>query len=275
MRRYPKPRPITLLAAGLLALLCTHSRHAVAATAEPVTFPGAGPAATVTLSASFYRAAGARTPAMVLLHTCAGLTAHEHDWAAWFVANGYSALVVDSFGPRRVINVCNHPNEEPTPHDRGFDALGALAWLRARPDIDPAHVGVIGWSHGADTAIAADLAALVTDAHVAGGGFRAAIAMYPSCRLLRSGVAAPLMLLLGGADEWTPPSLCVELAGNLPPGGPAVSTTIYPGVTHEWDNPKAHGSVHVGNRLVALTYNAEAAADAHARVLAFLAAQMR
>lgn len=80
-----------------------------AAAAEPVSFPGAGPAAVVTLTGTFYQAAGAKPQAVVLLHTCGGLSPHEYALADWFVSKGHDALVVDSFGPRHVTNVCNHP----------------------------------------------------------------------------------------------------------------------------------------------------------------------
>ncbi len=262
---------LVALAACLLAVWATACRAA-----EPVSFPGAGPAASVTLIGTFYRAAGARVPAVVLLHTCGGVQPHEYAWADWFVSQGYSALVVDSFRPRGVSNICGHANASPTPTDRAFDALAALAWLRTRPDVDPARIGAIGWSHGGGTAVAVDARAVVGSVHLSGGGFRAVAALYPGCRGLSvDALAAPLLLLMGDADAWTPPQFCTALLGALPPGGPALVSYTYPGATHEFDNPRAHGSIQVNGRTVPLAYSAQDAADAHERVLAFFAAQMR
>jgi len=40
-------------------------------------------------------------PAVVLLHTCAGVGSHVVQWAQALRAAGYAALVLDSFTPRR------------------------------------------------------------------------------------------------------------------------------------------------------------------------------
>jgi len=262
-----------MLAACLLAAWCGEPNAAAAA--EPVSFPGVGPSASVTLTGTFYQAAGTRTPAVVLLHTCSGVQPHLYAWAEWFAGKGYSALVVDSFGPRRVTSLCGHPGA-PTPTDRAFDALGALGWLRSRPDVDPARIGAIGWSHGGGTAVAVDASALLASMHLAGGGFRAVAALYPVCQRLRvDALAAPLLLLMGEADAWTPPQFCTELLASLPPRGPVVTSYTYPGATHEFDNKRAHGSIQVNGRTVPLAYSAQDDADAHERVLAFFAAQLR
>ncbi len=94
---------VATLAGCLSAAWC--SGPDAAAAAEPVSFPGIGPSASVTLTGTFYQAAGehaagTRAPAVVLLHTCGGVQPHEYAWAEWFAGHGYSALVVDSFGPR-------------------------------------------------------------------------------------------------------------------------------------------------------------------------------
>lgn len=266
-------RRVAMMAACLLAAWCGEPNAAAAA--EPVSFPSVGPFASVTLTGAFYQAAGTRAPAVVLLHTCGGISPHEYAWADWFVSKGYSALVVDSFRPRGVSNLCGRRGAAPTPTDRAFDALGALAWLRSRPDVDPSRIAAIGWSHGGGTAVAVDAGGLVASVHLAGGGFRAVAALYPMCRGLRiDALAAPQLLLMGEADAWTPPQFCTELLASLPSGGPAVTSYTYPGATHEFDNPRAHGNIQINGRWVPLSYSAQDAADAHERVLAFFAAEM-
>src|ERR1700752_2716973 len=41
-----------------------------------------------------------RHPAIVMLHTCAGVGLHLNLWAARLMREGYVVLKVDSFGPR-------------------------------------------------------------------------------------------------------------------------------------------------------------------------------
>src|SRR3972149_5417972 len=45
-------------------------------------------------------------PALVLLHGCSGITSVQRDWAERLSEWGYVTLIVDSFGPREVRNVC-------------------------------------------------------------------------------------------------------------------------------------------------------------------------
>ncbi|MGI9317618.1 MAG: dienelactone hydrolase family protein [bacterium] len=46
-------------------------------------------------------------PAMVLLHTCAGISEHEASWAETLVGWGYVVLTVDSLTPRGVNYICD------------------------------------------------------------------------------------------------------------------------------------------------------------------------
>jgi dienelactone hydrolase len=247
-----------------------------AAAPEAVSFPGSGPAPGVTLPAQFYHATTqGRAPALVLLHGCNGIDASEREWAEWFAGKGYDALIVDSLKPCGAGSLCEGGGS-PNPHERGFDALGALAWLRTRPDVDPARIGLIGWSHGGGAAIMADARGIVAQSHV-GQGFRAAVGFYPPCKSLTNlhMMTAPLLLLLGGNDQREPPHFCQELVAGLQPGGPPVTVHIYTGATHAFDDTEARGSRTINGNLVLFAYAPLSASDAHKRVLAFFSEQMR
>lgn len=262
----------TLTALGLACLTV----RADAAAPETVSFRGSGPTASVTLPGAFYRAATeGRAPVVVLLPPCNGISPFVKDWAAWFVAHGYSALTVDSFTPRGVVTLCGHPGS-PDAQERGFDALGALAWLRTRPDVDGERIGAIGWSDGGGAAIAADAAGNVAQSDVGGGGFRAVVGFYPPCRQAHvNAIAAPLLLLLGDNDEQQPPQFCNEVVARLNPEGPPAVVHIYPGEPHAFDDQPAPGTDTVLGKLLPLAYASRATVDARKRVLAFLAAQLR
>jgi len=242
---------------------------------EKVTFASLDPRLHAALSATLHHPAGSGPfPAMVLLHTCGGLQPHEDDWGVWFARAGYIALVVDSFGPRGVRNVC--AGGKPDMRERGFDAYGALAYLRGRSDVDATRVGAIGWSHGAGTAIVVDNPAFIAalgSAVPAGGGFRAAVALYPPCTTMGplKTMSAPLLLLVGSADDWTPPAECERIADGLASAGFPISVHVYPGATHAFDNAGDRGQVHVGDHYYTMVYDPTAANDARERVRGFLA----
>jgi hypothetical protein len=46
-------------------------------------------------------------PAVVLLHTCAGISKHEGFWVTRLVAQGYVVLTVDSLTPRGMSYICD------------------------------------------------------------------------------------------------------------------------------------------------------------------------
>jgi dienelactone hydrolase len=222
------------------------------------------------LTGTVYRPSGSGPfPAMVLLHTCAGIQAFVGDWGLWLSDHGYEAIVVDSFGPRGVGSVCG-THDYPGEDARAADAYGALAYLRTRAEVDRTRIGVMGWSHGGGATLAADDKG-EADSLAAGNGFRAAIALYPVCDFMpRRALAAPLLVLLGANDDWTGAKPCDQAVTALARAGQPASDYIYPGATHAFDNPADRGTIHVHSHYYTLDYNAGAAEDAHARVLAFL-----
>lgn len=229
------------------------------------------------IAAYFRRPAGtAPVPAVIAFHGCGGITvplARYFDWADRLVAAGYAVLFPDSFRPRGHANQCrsNIPRSlrvsGPT---RSLDELAAAEWLKGRPDIDPAHIASIGWSHGGITTLS------LVNRPQAKGLFAGSIAFYPDCRdaLLLNGWTpkVPLLILMGESDDWTPAQPCHQLAAQHP----EITLVTYPDTYHDFDVPheKVHvehhmagsinsdGSVHVGTNPVSR-------ADAIARAMAF------
>jgi dienelactone hydrolase len=100
--------------------------------------------------------------------------------------------------------------------ERRRDALLALQWLAKRGDVDRARIGLLGWSHGGSAVLAATN---LRHPAVAAAPVRAslAVAFYPGCSAeLARGYqpAAPLLMLLGADDDWTPPAPCEKLAAT-------------------------------------------------------------
>lgn len=185
---------------------------------------------------------GTVAPAIVMLHGCSGLwrrdgglSAHFQDLAELALAEGYAVLLVDSFTPRSVREVCTqrYAQRSITPRIRSNDAGGALEHLASRPDVDPRRIALLGWSHGGSTVLAS-----VLGERPGSRDFAAAIAYYPGCRVYRDrGLTprVPVLMLLGEADDWTPADQCLKLQEEFGGRGSPVEVRLYPGAHHGFD----------------------------------------
>jgi len=194
-------------------------------------------------------------PAVVIMHDCSGLGPRSSGapgrWAKELVGRGYVVLMPDSFTtrghPDGVCTDASRSRDDVSPARRVRDAYAALAHVRTLPYVDGAHVGLMGGSHGGSTTLTsmiapeseADLLAKERRA-----GFAAAVALYPGCVASRrtwsnAGVyrpVAPLLILIGDKDDWTPAYPCRRLAEAAQQAGYPVTIKIYPGAYHSFDS---------------------------------------
>jgi len=194
-------------------------------------------------------------PAVVIMHDCSGLGPRSSGapgrWAKELVSRGYVVIMPDSFSSRGFPDgVCtdgSRGREDVSPARRMRDAYAALAHLRTLPYVDGAHVGLMGGSHGGSTT----LTSMITPdgdtdllAKERRAGFAAAVALYPGCVASRRtwsnpGVyrpVAPLLILIGEKDDWTPAEPCRQLAEAAQQAGYPVAIKIYPGAYHSFDS---------------------------------------
>ena len=228
--------------AFVLLALCT-----TAQAQERVVFDSLDAAAgkPVQLQGFWFAAKQPRAPAVVLLHGCGGpydrrggLSERMRDYAALLNAQGMHALVLDSLTPRGEKELCTQRTGERrvTQANRRLDALAAVAWLAARPDVDAARIGLLGWSNGGSTVLAA-INARHPDVAKARQQPAFAVAFYPGCEAeLKRGFQAtvPLLMLVGEADDWTPAAPCHELASRA--SGVAPQIEGYAGAYHGFDS---------------------------------------
>jgi carboxymethylenebutenolidase len=237
--------------------------------------------------------AGGRSPAIVLMHgrsgaysstadgdySAATLRRRDATWARLWASRGYVALIVDSFGPRGYPNGFGAGTYDSRPVAvneitvRPLDAYGALAFLRAQPDVAGERIGLMGWSNGASAALATMAVNGVGSAGVtAANGFRVALAFYPGCGLdgqFDAGYRpyAPVRIFIGAADEEVSPASCQKLADRNAALGGGVDLTVYPGATHDFDDP--------GNHRQDNPANVAASQDAVAHAIAVFDAALR
>ena len=183
-------------------------------------------------------------PAVVIVHDCSGLGPRSSGapdrWARELLGQGYVVLIPDSFTTRGI---------DVSPERRARDAYAALAHLRTLPYVDGSRVGLMGGSHGGSTTLASMIAPerdgepLALDKRA---GFAAAVALYPRCTTRQgalrgdaSGVyrpVAPLLILTGEKDDWTPAEPCRKLTEAAQRAGYPVTIKIYPGAHHSFDS---------------------------------------
>ena len=142
--------------------------------------------------------------------------------------------MADSFSTRGFpAGVCTDPSPtrlDVRPARRVSDAYAALAHARSLPEIDARRIGMMGGSHGGTTTVLAVGASR--------SGFAAAVALYPGCfsKPTPYRVSAPLLILTGEKDDWTPAEPCRRLAEAASAAGQPVSIKIYPGAQHAFDS---------------------------------------
>lgn len=269
----------TLTLAGPLALTTPEARAS-----EEVWFPtSGGPMPPQQIRGLFTKPdGGGPFPAVVLLHGCSGLGNGFPTWTAFFREKGFAALVVDSFGPRGVTEICSDFHQVTTAM-RIADAYGALEYLAARPDVRPDRILAVGFSHGGGVALDVVSSVGAAKRPQAPGNapwFRAAAAFYPNCgeeNRKKARYEAPLLLLIGEDDDLFPPRLCQELA-DFRHEGPSVTIKVYPGALHGFaavELPRTYRPAMVNKysptgRGVTVGGDAAAAADARLQLETFL-----
>jgi dienelactone hydrolase len=265
------------LALPLILAACASGPHEDVATAKPpidksLRMATAYPVALVNIAvedpkaksipAALFQPAGTGPfPAVVILSGCAGVNADvsivgraNRD----YMSKGIVTLVVDSFTPRGLAEVCS--DRKLLVESIAFrvrDAYAAVAWLGARPDVDPKRIFLQGYSHGANTAIAAiDAQRPRPKAEKIAG----VVAYYPYC-LANSKFSVPTIVLIGEKDDWTPAKLCAGIVDKT-----NVEVTVYPNAFHQFAAP-GFDLVYLGHRLL---YDPEATTDGQRRALALI-----
>jgi dienelactone hydrolase len=229
----------------------------------------------VTLAAALVRPAEKATaPSVVALHGCGGpFAARDGQWAIALAKAGHVVLLPDSFGSRGLGSQCGTKERTVTPEGlRRLDAIAAAEWLRSIPGLPDGGIDLIGWSNGGSTVL--EVARVRVD--LPAGLFQRFVAFYPGCPTREEDATwepvAPMLILMGEDDDWTPAPPCHQLAGRFPA---RITMIAYPGAYHDFDVPDrpvrvrdnaataANGQAHVGT-------NEPARIDALARVPAWL-----
>lgn len=212
-------------------------------------------------------------PAVSSPCNAATLSKRHAMWGQYWADRGYFALLADSFGLRGKAHGFGRFTHGDADRDdvnektvRPLDAEGALVYLRGRDDVVAERIFLQGWSNGGSTALNVMIRQGVRP------GFRAALAFYPGCgpaALLEPiiSTSAPVAMFLAENDEEVSPAFCLRAADRSRAAGTPIDVTVYPGATHDFDDP--------GKRRQSVAANQAAKANAMAKAATIVEAAGR
>lgn len=190
-----------------------------------------------------------KVPAMVVVHGSGGVTdAREFAWARRLNDIGVAAFIVDSFGPRNIRETATDQAQLNTIANVA-DALHALKLLATHPRIDRARIGVMGFSKGGQVTLWSALDTVRRGVIDDDLRFAVHAAFYPACNTQYVGkpTGAPVAIMIGASDDYTPPWACERYAAWFRSVGVTTTYTTYWGAYHGFDAP---GRVQFLNSLV-------------------------
>jgi dienelactone hydrolase len=174
-------------------------------------------------------------PLILAAHGCAGWWGDNVEtWGRRLSSAGFHVIAVDSFSGRGVRAICEDYLEV-APETRVDDLYQVLSWAAGNRNVDVSQVGLIGWSHGGATVLAAREESRTGNAErreklPPETQIRAVVAVYPPCRWL-SDSSVPTLVFSGRLDDWTPPERCEARARRLP----ASEVVVFEDATHGFD----------------------------------------
>ena len=232
------------LALVLALFMCQAPAGAQGAPGQSFSFPSLDGTVIQTL---VFQPAQAPRGTVVALHGCGGLFAATGDrqgqlnarhqgMADLLVAQGYAVVFPDSLNPRGVAQLCTQKigARSINQTERRRDTLATMNWVAAQAWATPSKIALLGWSHGGSAVLASTQQ---QHPEVIAQSVRAAVAIafYPGCSAAARAnyqPNAPLILMLGEKDDWTPPEPCMALGRAV-----GAEVNVFADSHHDFDNP--------------------------------------
>lgn len=221
-------------------------------------------------------------PVSIQMHGCGGKKALQERWARVAEAAGWAALVVDSYGHRRIstleayATVCT--GLQLWGRERAGDLYAMLEWVRGQGWADAGRIVAAGWSHGAWTVLDAMALQPGRDAEKATrltglpdepmAGVVGAFVLYPwqgfgalaPSRGLRLDV--PVQAIVGSADSVVGGKGVARTLRTMKTPRAPVTVDVFEGATHAFDEIEAQDW--------RVRYSPEMTARAHGMYASFL-----
>jgi len=165
-----------------------------------------------------------------------GWRKHHLDYLKMYQEQGYATFQLNSFKSRGITSTVGS-QDEVTIAAVILDAYRALEKLSKHPKINEDKVAITGWSLGGGVTLFAGWLPL-KEAITNQVSFAAHLAFYPPCFINPENLSftkAPIHILIGEADNWTPAKPCIDLVEKLS-DKTNISITTYPNAHHGFDS---------------------------------------
>ncbi|MFZ1972183.1 MAG: dienelactone hydrolase family protein [Candidatus Acidiferrales bacterium] len=194
-------------------------------------------------------------PALVVIQEWWGLNDWVKEQTEKLAAQGYVALAVDLYRGKTATDPAEaHELMRGLPQDRAIrDMQAAYTYLGTRKDVRPDKIGSIGWCMGGGLS----LQLAIHEPHLA-----ACVVNYGSLPTDPNDIQqinAPVLGNFGADDRGITPADVNAFEKTMKGMNHFIDVKIYPGAGHAFENPNNTNG-----------YRPEAAADAWARIVAFL-----
>ena len=185
-------------------------------------------------------------PAMVIAHGSGGVSKqNEYRYAAILSAMGVASAIPDGYKARGVKDtIMNQGDVEAS--ELADDAMRILAALVKHPKIDPARIGVMGFSKGGIVSLYTAIESWADRVLPGGPRFALHIPFYPSCTnqyFVRKSTGAPVLMLLGSRDRWAAAPACIDYAATFVSAGANMQAITYKSASHAWDTARVGENV--------------------------------
>lgn len=175
---------------------------------------------------------------------------------------GFGVVLIDYLTAEGVANTCRGE----IAHERVGEYISAALTLAAHLSrVDISRLYVVGWSHGGSGTIAW----LQSLEKQAPPGVAGAVAVYPGCGSREPWVSSiPVLVLLGEADDITPPEECDQLLDRLP-DATRVEVRRYADARHGFDFTEGPEVLEIGGNMT-VGRNPTAGEEAWKEIFTFL-----
>ena len=175
-------------------------------------------------------------PLVIAFAGSKGWAEHHVEYLRMYNALGIATLEIKSFESRNVTSTVGSQVSVTTAM-MILDGYRALEAMSHHPRIDPGKIAITGWSLGGGVALYSGWEP-IRKAINPSYSFAAHLSFYPPCivePLSLEFTSAPMHILIGELDNWTPSSPCVELANGLEDKGADIHITVYSDSHHSFD----------------------------------------
>jgi len=175
---------------------------------------------------------------------------------------GYLVIIIDYLAAENVINTCGGE----IPHQIVREYITAsIAFAKTQEQADPLRINIIGASYGG-----AGLLTWLVNLTSRPEEIRSIIAIYPGCGAITktTDIDIPVLMLLGAADDITPPEQCEALVATFS-ATPKVLVKTYKDSRHGFDLTEGPTVLPIGNGMT-VGRNSKTGKKAWKDIFAFL-----